>query len=192
MTRTISALHPGQPLAAQIREILSSGLKGYQSKWGAGEEKHRGGRSTEAARGIKKLIGKSMWFKTGRKRLDKLERAKENSTKTNNSKPKPSRDTNTDQVPNPQSNAVIFVPRTHNGALATSLKEKEEELNRVIRRRVKVVEKTGTQPQHILTKSDPWGSPSCEREDCLVCPSNKDNTNTSKCRNGKKCLQQST
>ena len=52
------------------------------------------------------------------------------------------------------------------------IKKKEEELNKISRRRVKVIEKTGTQLQRILTKSDPWGEGCCERVDCLPCASN--------------------
>ena len=42
--------------ARQIREIISSGLKGYRNKWGAGQVRHRSSKRTEGARKIKKLI----------------------------------------------------------------------------------------------------------------------------------------
>ena len=60
------------------------------------------------------------------------------------------------------------------------IQKKEKELNKLTRRRVKVVERTGTQIQHILTKSDPWGDLKCTRKDCLVCASTQ--TERTKCR----------
>ena len=48
------------------------------------------------------------------------------------------------------------------------------------RRRVKLVEKTGTQLQQILTKPDLLGSTVGSRADCLVCPASKDGL--SRCR----------
>ena len=68
-----------------------------------------------------------------------------------------------------QPSAVLFVPRTHNGTLASLLKEKEMEINKISRRKIKIIEKTGTQIQRILTKADPWGDPPCQREDCMMC-----------------------
>ena len=49
----------------QIREILVSGLRGYNSKWGkdSNRERHRRARDTEDSRRLSKLIGKTTWFK---------------------------------------------------------------------------------------------------------------------------------
>ncbi len=47
----------------QIRDIISSGLKGYNKKWGQGQTRQRRGQETEGARSLKKLVGKSSWFK---------------------------------------------------------------------------------------------------------------------------------
>ena len=48
----------------QIREIITSGLKGYNRKWGQGQTRHRRGHMTEGTRSLRKLVGKSTWFKT--------------------------------------------------------------------------------------------------------------------------------
>ena len=42
------------------------------------------------------------------------------------------------------------------------------------KRRVKIIEKTGTQIQQLLTSSDPWETETCSRENCMVCQSSKD------------------
>ena len=47
----------------QIREIITSGLRGYKRKWGQGQTRHRRGHSNEEARSIRKLVGKQTWFK---------------------------------------------------------------------------------------------------------------------------------
>ena len=59
--------------------------------------------------------------------------------------------------------------RTPEGALAQRIKAVEDDLNKISRRKVRVVEKCGTKVQDILTMSDPWGDTPCERMNCLMC-----------------------
>ena len=49
------------------------------------------------------------------------------------------------------------------------MKQKEEELGKHSKQKVKVIEKTGTREEHLLCSSDPWGETECGREDCLMC-----------------------
>ena len=90
------------------------------------------------------------------------------------------RRTGNPRTPGTTPSAVLFVLRTQQGALATKLKAKEKELNVVTKRSVKIVERTGTQVQILLTKSDPWGNPHCKRVECLVCLN--ESKEKSKCR----------
>ena len=68
---------------------------------------------------------------------------------------------------------VIFVDRTEGGKLASELKEKEKEVNKVGKKKVKVVERNGEQLSAILTSSNPWGEEKCSRQDCLSCKTEK-------------------
>ena len=63
-----------------------------------------------------------------------------------------------------------------NGTLASALRAEEQELNTVSRRRVKVVEKNGSQLQELLTKGDSRGTETCSRRDYMVCLASEDGT----------------
>ena len=69
-----------------------------------------------------------------------------------------------------------------NGELADLLRRKEEELNRTLHQKVKIIERNGTRLEHTLCKSDPWGDQDCERPDCLVCSSRGDTDKGPSCR----------
>ena len=47
----------------QIKDIISSEVKGYTRKWGNGEVRHRRGRDTEGSRRLRKFVGKTTWYK---------------------------------------------------------------------------------------------------------------------------------
>ena len=63
----------------------------------------------------------------------------------------------------------MFVPYTTNGKLAKMLRENEERLSQLTLTKLKIVERTGTKLQDILTKSNPWQGQDCTRENCLLC-----------------------
>ena len=65
--------------------------------------------------------------------------------------------------------AVMFVPYTPNGKLAKLLRENEEKLSELTSTKLKIVERTGTKLQDILTKSNPWQGTDCTRKNCLLC-----------------------
>ena len=137
--------------ADQAREILISGVRGYKAKCGRGEIRHRRSHETEGTRRFSKLIGKKTWFKT--RFPDQKDPRRPRGS--NHSKP-PTCNSST-----PQPSSVPLTPRTHNGELVNLLRSKEREINKVSRRSIKILEKTGTQVQRILTKSDSWGEPPC-------------------------------
>ena len=72
-----------------------------------------------------------------------------------------------------QPSAVLFVPRTKGGKLATLLKEKGKELaiNNIQTVRI-VKKKNGDRLEHILAKADPVGEERCDRPECLLCQTN--------------------
>ena len=64
--------------------------------------------------------------------------------------------------------AILFVPRTKEVKLADLLREKELELSKTLKQKVKIVERSGTRLEHLLCKSDPWGDLDCGRDNCLI------------------------
>ena len=57
----------------QIKDIISSGIKGYTRKWGNGEARHRRGKDTEDSRRLRKLVGKSTWYKSKTTDMDQTQ-----------------------------------------------------------------------------------------------------------------------
>ena len=69
--------------------------------------------------------------------------------------------------------SVLFVPVTKGGQLAKELKQREEELNRFSKNRIKIVENGGTELKHFLVQNDPFPKPKCEKKKCFICGSEK-------------------
>ena len=65
--------------------------------------------------------------------------------------------------------AVMFIPRTPNGELATLLREEELKLQRFAKSRIKIVEETGNTAKSLVHESNPWSGEDCLREACLIC-----------------------
>ena len=63
----------------------------------------------------------------------------------------------------------MFVPFTPGSLLAKQLRENEEKLEKLTNTRIKIVERTGTKIQDLLTRSNPWKGHDCERHNCLLC-----------------------
>ena len=53
--------------------------------------------------------------------------------------------------------------------MAKLLRENEEKLVQLTGSKVKIVERTGTKIQDLLTRSNPWKGHDCQRENCLLC-----------------------
>ena len=65
--------------------------------------------------------------------------------------------------------SVMFVPHTPGSELAKRLRENEEQLVKLTGSKIKIVERTGTKLQDLLTRANPWTGSDCERENYLLC-----------------------
>ena len=151
----------------QVREVITSGLTGYTSKVRRAELEerplHRPAHSTLANRHKKKLTEKTSWYKPRKdKKLEEKIHPPERKIKKKDYK----KDHRNFEV-----RAVMFVPRTKGGVLATRLREAEEKLAEITGYKVKVVERGGMMILRCLHKANPWDGQDCEREDCLLCTS---------------------
>ena len=151
----------------QVREVITSGLTGYTSKVRRAElEKrplHRPAQSTLVHRQKKKLLEKTSWYKPRKdKKLEDRIQLPEGKVKKKMHK----KDHTNFEV-----RAVLFVPRTKGGVLATRLREAEEKLAEITGYKVKVVERGGKMIVRCLHKANPWDGQDCDREDCLLCAS---------------------
>ena len=112
----------------QIREIIESGLTGYQRKVNAanklGVSLHRSAESTLQTRILKKLTEKTSWYK---RKGTGVSQPKNYLTKRKKSKEGASSST----LP---VTTVMFVPRTPNGELAKRLKLVDTKLSDIIQR----------------------------------------------------------
>ena len=78
-----------------------------------------------------------------------------------------------------QPSAVMFVPRTPHGDLATRLREVEAEMQKVGKTKVKIVEESGDMAKSLVHKANLWAGENCRREKCLIC---KDGGRNGDCR----------
>ena len=147
---------------SQIKEIISSGLKGYVTKVERAEEEgrsfHRGATQTLAGRQKKKLTQKTNWYKKKKGKQDT-----DGGGKRGNRRPK------IQEGKDQEIKSILFVPRTKGGELAARLRKEEETLGKMTGYRVKVVERSGKMVKRMLHKSNSWAGEDCGREDCLVC-----------------------
>ena len=167
---------------AAIKTIIIAGLKNYErirmkAEKGKGSI-NRSGKSNLSNRYKKKLVDKSTWFIDKNKEVDKDDRqtlGEEKKVGESKSKKPLSR---TKRKP-PQSGGpiptltVFFVPKTKNGELASRLRQAEEDLSKLSKHRVKIVEKAGRSLKSILVRSDLRPEDSCGREKCLACEEEK-------------------
>ena len=65
--------------------------------------------------------------------------------------------------------SLLFIPRTVNGRLATRLRRKEEELQKTLGMKVKMVERGGDMLRSMLVRNNPWSYQDCERQECIPC-----------------------
>ena len=69
--------------------------------------------------------------------------------------------------------SVLFVPPTPGGALAKEMRKREEELNKLNKERIKIVEKGGIQMKQILTSKNPFQKEKCKEKWCPLCNESK-------------------
>ena len=68
---------------------------------------------------------------------------------------------------------VLFVPVTKGGLLAKELRQREDEVNRYSKTRIKIVEDGGVQLKNFLVIKDPFPKMKCDKKKCFVCNSEK-------------------
>ena len=66
---------------------------------------------------------------------------------------------------------VLFVPVTKGSILAKELRNREEEINRFSKERIKIEESGGVNIKDFLIQKDPFPKNKCEKEKCLICKS---------------------
>ena len=71
---------------------------------------------------------------------------------------------------------VLFVPITKGGTLAKEVRQREYELNKNSKIRIKIIESGGVQLKHFLVQKDPFPKSKCERKKCIICKSEESET----------------
>ena len=66
---------------------------------------------------------------------------------------------------------VIFIEHTSHSELASRVRERLRDLEKVSNLKIKIVEKAGEKIVDLLHKSNSWSKEDCQREDCIVCSS---------------------
>jgi hypothetical protein len=67
--------------------------------------------------------------------------------------------------------SVLFVPVTKGGMLAKEMKNREEEINKYSKERIKIVEGGAIQMKNILVNKNPFPTQTCEIKKCIICES---------------------
>ena len=148
----------------QAKKIVIAGLVGYENMKIAAEKAggsiHKGAAEGAVERRLKKLVGKSSWFKGSSKQRTRLETTGRRKTGAGGAPDKPLTPV-----------TVLFVPQTPQGALANKLKEKEAWLSMMQQEKTKIVERSGTTIRQLLIRSNPWGQGHCGRPEgeCPPC-----------------------
>ena len=164
------------------REIIISGIRGWKRRVQRRVHKeqpiYRPGCTTVKAREHKKLMARETWYREQPAEDDEyintIEGSKiqetwgEKATKNGPNKKRGGKGPPTKKS-EAKIKSVMFVPYTPGSQLAKMLRENEEKLAKVTKNRMKIVERTGTQLQHVLTKANPWKGEDCERTNCLLC-----------------------
>ena len=159
------------------REIILSGIRGLRTRKHLRkikkQEFYRPAHKTAHLRAKKKLVSRESWYKN-KKDAAQLQLGQDCSTRSPRQGLTRSLNPKTDknrprQESESKIKAVMFVPYTPGSILAKKLRENEENLAKITQTKVKIVERTGTQLQHLLTRSNPWKGIDCTRKNCLLC-----------------------
>ena len=145
----------------QTRRIILGGIRGYEAKVRRRLEGniplYRTAEQSSSSRSKKKILGKSTWFKGGKKSCSTVK----DGGKSRRGKPQDNGEIKT--------RSVIFVEHTREGGLAKKLREQLGRLESVMGFRLKVVERSGTQIKDLFSLTNIWGGIKCGREECITC-----------------------
>ena len=137
---------------------MVSGLKGYErireQAAKTGGYINRPARVGKEGRRLKKLLGKSNWFKKVKKQQEENVSGKKRKPRNDHSLPSP---------PPPRVTSVIFVPKTKGSELQRRLQRAEERLSALGSGRVKYAEQTGVTVRQLLHRNNPWGGLPCSK-----------------------------
>ena len=115
----------------QVSDIVTAGIVGHVRKVRQRQHAHRRGEETETQRRLKKLTGKTSWYKTQKKKTQhKPDKKRQGRHKG---------DIRQTETENKTPDAVLFIDRTDNGGLAQALRQKENEINKLGRKKIKLV-----------------------------------------------------
>ena len=168
-----------------VRNILVSGIKGYQRKVtrckAARTPLHRSSGQSAVSRRTKKLLAKSNWFRSAKDEAETGEkssqpwdgqprgasvRGKHKPTRTNN----PQRDKLSPSIKQElRTTTVLFVEFSKGGSLQKSMREVLDKLTPMLGFRVRVTERGGTTLGSLLSNKNLWSGEACGRGDCRPC-----------------------
>ncbi len=138
---------------------------------------NRPARVGKEGRRLKKLLGKSSWFKKAKSKQEENVRGeRRNPRKKPNVTPPPTP---------PRVTSVLFVPKTRGSELQRRLQGAEERLSVLGTGRVRYCEQTGVTVRQMLQRNNPWGGMPCsqagstvphgDQVGCLQCPGDNEN-----------------
>ena len=160
------------------REIVMSGLRGFKNKVSRrinkNEDFYRAAHKTAHLRARKKLVARETWYKEQEKSAQPSqdEACSTRSTlgrSATRSLSKAEYKNNDKNKQESKIKAVMFVPHTPGSELARKLRENEENLVKITKTKVKIIERAGTKLQDLLTRSNPWKGSDCMRTNCILC-----------------------
>ena len=153
----------------QVKKIILSGVKGYfgkvrrRRKDQVGKRIHRTAQESGGSRWKRKLLGKTTWYRSKRKKDG------EETTPSSRIKGRSVKEVQHKGEEDLKTRAVLFVPQTPMGELATRTREVLERMKEVMGFRLKVVERAGVSLQNQFSQSALWRSLPCERKECIPC-----------------------
>ena len=77
----------------------------------------------------------------------------------------------------PEFKTVLFVPVTKGGTLAKEMKQREEEINKFSKERIKIIEDGGIKLKNMLVNKNPFKVEKCEQIKCALCKENSTKSN---------------
>ena len=163
----------------QVRRMLISGIRGYGGKVNRckelGIDLRRTANKSQGTRNIKKLTGRTTWFKKRKEKIDwygMSQGAHGNGRggplEDQGAQPKQSNRQGGAEESSPAS-TVLFVEQTHGGALASKMRELVARLENVVGFKVKVVERCGSTLGSRFSQNSLWQGNKCGRSDCITC-----------------------
>ena len=148
----------------QVRRVLISGIKGFESKrrrcQELGERLRRTGKMSKNTRVMKKLTAKSSWFKGNKDKKPEYDGRQKGKTKK-------MKNLSCDQG-RVKTKTIIFVEQTEMGKLAKALREVMERIAPILGFNAKIVERTGVSLKNLVQPRVEEGT-ICGREDCIPC-----------------------